>query len=603
MATLTIMVMTITTMTTMSEHGGAGVAALDHASKPSRHEARTAFDPQWPIVGISLIVVAWLALVPLVFLIWQSFMTPAAADTPAQFTWLNYAKVYTSAETFRLLGNSVAFASGAAALSLAIGTALAWMNERTNTPCKSLIYALSVVPLIIPGILFVAAWIMLASPKIGVLNLLLQRAFGTDRIFFDVYTLPGMMWVDGIQHAPVAFLLMSAALRSMDPSLEESALMSGASMFQVARRITLKLALPALAASFLILFVRSIESFENPALLGLPVGIQVFTSSIYEALHTYPSDVGLASTYAIMLLVITSGGICWQSRLATQGSRYATVSGKGFRPRTMDLGGWRYAAGAFFLLYAALVIGLPFLVLVWSSLQRFYSVPSLAALQNVSLANYAAVLDYPNIGPAVRNSIVLSLSTATAVMALTAVIAWLVLRTKIPGRWLLDNIASLPMVMPGLVIGLAIMICYLALGGGIYGTIWILLIAYMTRFLPYGMRFNAASLLQLHKELEESAQLSGADWLTTFRRVVLPLLKPGLIAGWIYIVIVSVRELSSSVLLYSPDSQVLSVVLWELWQNGQYVQLSALGVMMMAALFVFVLAAHLFGRRFGVRDV
>jgi iron(III) transport system permease protein len=579
------------------------VAALDHASQTSHREARAAFDPQWLIIGISLVVVAWLSLVPLVFLVWQSFMTPAAADTPARFTWLNYVNVYTSAETFRLLGNSVAFASGAAALSLAIGTVLAWMNERTNTPFKSLIYALSVVPLVIPGILFVAAWIMLASPKIGVLNLLLQRAFGTDRVFFDVYTLPGMMWVDGIQHAPVAFLLMSAALRSMDPSLEESALMSGASMFQVARRITLKLAFPALAASFLILFVRSIESFENPALLGLPVGIQVFTSSIYEALHAYPSDVGLASTYAITLLVITSGGIYWQSRLAAQGSRYATVGGKAFRPRTMDLGNWRYAAGAFFLLYAALVIGLPFLVLVWSSLQRFYSVPSLAALQNLSLYNYAAVLHYPNIGTAVWNSIVLSLSTATGVMALTVVIAWLVLRTRIPGRWILDNVASLPMVMPGLVIGLAIMVCYLALGGGIYGTIWILLIAYMTRFLPYGMRFNSASLLQLHKELEESALLSGADWLTTFRRVVLPLLKPGLIAGWIYIVIVSIRELSSSVLLYSPDSQVLSVVLWELWQNGQYVQLSALGVMMIAALLVFVLAAQAFGRRFGVRDV
>jgi iron(III) transport system permease protein len=188
-------------------------------------------------------------------------------------------------------------------------------------------------------------------------------------------------------------------------------------------------------------------------------------------------------------------------------------------------------------------------------------------------------------------------------MALTAILGWLVLRTRVPGRWLFDNVVSLPMVMPGLVVGLSIMVCYLALGGGIYGTIWILLIAYMTRFLPYGMRFNSAALLQLHKELEESAQLSGADWFTSFRRIVLPLLKPGLMAGWLYIVIVSVRELYSSVLLYSPDSVVVSVVLWELWQNGQYVQLSALGVMLIAVLFVFVLAAQAFGRRFGVREV
>jgi iron(III) transport system permease protein len=569
----------------------------------ARSTPRGRFDAKWLVIGAAVLVVAWLALLPLFFLVWQSFMTPLAPDMPARFTLSNYVNVYTSSETFRLLGNSVLFAAGAASLSLVLGTALAWMNERTNVPFKSLIYALSVVPLVIPGILFVAAWIMLASPKIGILNLLLQRAFGTDIVFFDVYTLTGMMWVDGIQHAPIAFLLMSATLKSMDPSLEESALMSGASIAQVVRRVTLRLAFPALAAAFLILFVRSIESFENPALLGLPVGIQVFTSSIYEALHAYPSDVGLASTYAITLLAITTGGIYWQSRLSQHGSRYATVSGKGFRPRLLDLGRWRYAAGCFFLVYAALVIGLPFLVLLWSSLQRFYAVPSLAALQHLSLTNYLAIFTYPNIGTAVWNSIVLALCTATAVMAVTAVVGWLVLKTRVPGRWLLDNMASLPMVMPGLVIGLAIMISYLALGGGIYGTIWILLIAYMTRFMPYGMRFNSASLLQLHRELEESAALSGADWLTSFRRIVLPLLKPGLMAGWIYIVIVSLRELSSSVLLYSPDSVVVSVVLWELWQNGQYVQLSALGVMMIAVLFAFVLAAHTVGRRFGVREV
>ena len=564
---------------------------------------RARFDAKWLVIGVCVLIASWLALVPLVFLLWQSFMTPLTADMPAQGTLMNYLRVYGSAETLRLLGNSVEFASGASVLALFIGTALAWMNERTNTPFRSLFYALSVVPLVIPGILFVTAWIMLASPKIGIINLVLQQLFGTDRVFVDVYTLPGMMWVDGIQHAPIAFLLMSAAFRSMDPALEESALMSGASLFDVARRVTLKLAWPAVAASFLILFVRSIESFENPALLGLPVGIEVFTSSIYEALHSYPSDIGLASTYAITLLVITSAGIYWQSRLARHSSRYATVSGKAFRPRVIDLGRWRYAGAAFFLLYAALVIGLPFLVLVWSSLQRFYSVPSLAALKTISFDNYRAVLDYPNIGSAVWNSIVLALVSATLVMALSAVIGWIVLRTRIPGRWILDNIASLPMVMPGLVVGLAIMICYLALPSGIYGTIWILLIAYMTRFLPYGMRFNTASLLQLHKELEESASLAGADWLTTFRRIVLPLLKPGLMAGWIYIVIVSVRELSSSILLYSPGSEVVSVVLWEMWQNGQYVQLSALGVMLIAVLFVFVLVAQLLSKRFGVREV
>ena len=185
---------------------------------------------------------------------------------------------------------------------------------------------------------------------------------------------------------------------------------------------------------------------------------------------------------------------------------------------------------------------------------------------------------------------------------MTSVICWIVVRTKLPGRWLLDNLTSLPMVFPGLVLGLSVMICYLYLDIGIYGTLWIMMIAYVTRFMPYGMRYNMTSMLQIHKELEESAAMSGASWFTTFWRILLPLLKPGLLAGWIYVVVVSVRELSSSVLLYSSGSEVVSIVIWELWQNGQYVELSAFGVMLIAALFVIVMIAQLLGRRFGVSE-
>jgi len=577
------------------------MAALEHALVKPASEARS-FDSKWLIIGVAVLIAAWLALVPLLFLIWQSFMTPAAPGMPALFTLANYTNVYTNSETFRLLGNSLSFASGAAVLSLVIGTMLAWLNERTNTPFKSLVYALSVVPLIIPGILFVTAWIMLASPKIGVLNLLLQRAFDTDQVFFDVYTLPGMMWVDGIQQAPLAFLLMSAAFRSMDPSLEESALMSGASILQVARRVTLRLVFPALAASFLILFVRAIESFEVPALLGLPVGIHVYTSSIYQAIHEYPSQIGLASAYAVTLLLLTSLGIYAQSRLSSQGSRFATVTGKGFRPRTIDLGKWRYLTAAIFILYFVIIVLLPFLVLVWSSLQKFYSVPSWAALNRVTLDAYRTILDYPQFWSTVRNSLFLAFTTATLIMLLGAVISWIVVRTRIRGRWLLDNLSSLPLVFPGLVLGLSIMICYLYLDIGVYGTIWIMLIAYATRFLPYGTRYASTSMVQIHKELEESAAMSGATWATSFRRIVLPLLKPGLLAGWIYVLIVSIRELSSSILLYSPGTEVVSIMIWELWQNGQYVELSALGVMLILLLFCLVMIAQLVGKKFGISE-
>jgi iron(III) transport system permease protein len=346
--------------------------------------------------------------------------------------------------------------------------------------------------------------------------------------------------------------------------------------------------------------VRALESFEVPALLGLPVGIEVYTSAIYDAIHAYPSEIGLASAYGVALLVITSLCVLLNLRIVGRGGRYATVTGKGFRPRVMRIGRWRYVTAVVFLVYVALVVVLPFLVLLWSSLQRFYSVPTLAALKNLTLDSYRSVLAYPAIGTAVVNSIMLALGSATLIMLATSILCWIVVRTKLPGRALLDNLASLPLVFPGLVLGLAIMVCYLALPIGVYGTIWIMLIAYVTRFLPYGMRYNTASLLQVHKELEESAAMSGASLATTFGRIVLPLLKPGLIAGWIYIVIVSIRELASSILLYSPGTEVVSVTIWEMWQNGQYVELSALGVMMILVLFCFVLLAEFFGRRFGV---
>src|SRR5437899_5125758 len=437
-------------------------------------------DSKWLLIGVPIALVVWLSLVPLVFLLWQSFLTPQTASRPAVFTLENFETAYLSAETFRLFFNSVQFATGTAAFSLCLGTALAWMNERTNTPFKRLFFALSLIPLVIPGILFTVSWIMLASPKIGILNVWLQWLFGTDAVFFDIYTMTGMIWTDGLHYSPMAFLLMTAAFRSMDPSLEESAMMSGASILQIAWKITLKLSWPAALGSLLILFVRSLESFEVPALLGLPVGIQVYTSSIYQAIHQYPSQVGLAAAYAITLLLITSVGIYFQSRLAYQGAKYSTVTGKGFRPRTVDLGTWRYFTAALFIAYFVIIVLLPFLVLVWSSLQKFYSAPSWAALSRLSLDSYRTILDYPQFWSTVRNSLFLALTTAVIIMLIGAVISWVVVRTKVPGRWILDNLASLPLVFPGLVLGLAIMICYLYLDIGVSGTIWIMLIAYVT---------------------------------------------------------------------------------------------------------------------------
>jgi iron(III) transport system permease protein len=554
------------------------------------------------VIGLCVALTVYIAVIPLGFLLWQSFFTPQTASKAAEFTFENYTSAYGSSDTLRLFWNSLKFAFGASLFAFVLGTALAWMNERTNTPFKTLFFALSIIPLIIPGILFTVAWILLGSPKIGIINLALQNWVGLEQPLFNVYSLSGMIWVDGLHYSPMAFLLMTAAFRAMDPSLEESATMSGANIFQVARRVTLKLTWPAILATLLVLFVRAIESFEVPALLGLPVGIHVFTSAIYQAVHRYPSQIGLASAYGMTLLVITTIGVYFVSRLSSRGSKYATMTGKGFRPRKIDLGAWRWAAAAIFIAYFLLIVVLPFAVLLWSSFQRFYSVPSWQALHNLTLDPYRFIFTYPNLARSVWNTLILSLGSATVIMLVTSVICWIVVKTKLPGRWLLDNVASLPMVFPGLVLGLSIMIFYLNVDIGIYGTIWIMFIAYITRFMPYGLRYNTTSMLQIHKELEESAAMSGASWGTTFRRIILPLLKPGLVAGWIYVMIVSIRELSSSILLYSPGTEVLSITIWELWENGQYVELSALGVLFILALFVLVMLAQWLGRKFGVEE-
>src|SRR3984893_1826959 len=290
--------------------------------------------PLWTplLIGIAIALVGWLALVPLGFMLWQSVLSPETASSAARFTLNNYRTAYASADTARLFANSLQFALGSALLAFSLGTLLAWINERTDTPFKVLFFALTLVPLIIPGILFTVSWIFLGSPKIGIVNLVLQRVFATDTVFINIYSIPGMIWVDGLHYSPMAFLLMTAAFRAMDPALEESALMSGATLPRILWRITLRLATPATAAALLILFVRALESFEVPALLGLPVGIEVYTSAIYDAIHAYPSEIGLASAYGVALLLVASLCIYAQSRVSADVGKFSTVTGKGFRP-------------------------------------------------------------------------------------------------------------------------------------------------------------------------------------------------------------------------------------------------------------------------------
>jgi iron(III) transport system permease protein len=506
-----------------------------------------------------------------------------------------------NSQSGRMLLNSIWFAFGSAALALVTGAFLAYVQVRTDVPFKGLLFAASLVPLIVPGILYAASWIFLGDPSIGLVNtLFFEPLFGVSPV--NVFSVWGMIWVQGLHLAPVAFLLMVAAFRAMDPSLEESAIMSGASRLTVLKRITVPLMRPALISAALLMFVQSLESFEVPGLLGLQNGIYVFTSRIYFVLRAYPIDYGAAGAYALGLLAIAAAGVLFAGWLQRNARNYQTVTGKAFRPRPIELGRARPWVGAAVVLYFFLTVVLPVGVLVYASLLRFYAAPSMQTIRTMTLDNYAHVLRMPLASTALKNSLVLGIGAATVVMLLTAVASWVVVRTQLPGRRLLDLLAFTPIVIPGLVLGLALSFVYLRVPLPIYGTLLILLISYCTRYLPYGMRYASSAMAQMSRELEESAMVCGASWLQTFRRVLVPLASSGILAGWVYILVVSFRELSSTILLYSPGTEVLSVLIWEQFENGQFTTLAAIGVCMVSILVTLVFVAYRLGARVGVQS-
>lgn len=567
------------------------------------------------LLGATLFVL-YLAGVPLVMLLYGSIRSAPIGEPGAMYTIDNYIKAYFDREFYVLLLNSIYYGLGTAGLTFVIGTFLAWVSERTNTPLKKIFVVMSLIPFIIPGILSTIAWILLLSPKIGLINLVVKDVLGLASSPFNIYTMRGMVWAESIHLYPLVFLLMSAAFRNMDTSLEEAALTAGSSTFATLRRVTLPLMRPAMFSVLLINFVRGIEAFEVPALIGVPARIPVFTTKIFLAIHQFPSDFGLAGAYAVTLLVISTAGVLIYGRITRGEERYATVTGKGYRPRVIDLGPWKYfTLGVSFFIFLLAVI-LPVFVLLWSSFIPYYGVPSRELMAKMTLANYAYILNYPLALTAFKNSFYLSVGSATLVMLLTSIIAWITVKTRLPGRAFLDNMTFIPIAMPGIVLGVSLIWVYLTIPNvvkeyfgefaakpfEIYGTLWVLLLAYMTKFMPYGIRAASASMIQINKELEEASLAAGGTWFQTFRKVILPLLMPGFTAGWIYISIIALRELSTSILLYSYNSTVLSIMAFDLWEGGQYTYVCALGVLMVLLLIAMAFVAKKLGARLGIAE-
>jgi iron(III) transport system permease protein len=545
-------------------------------------------------VGAAIVVIALLTVVPVGYLLWQTFVSAG------ELTLERVRAAYAAPGLGRMVANTALFTAGSTILAVGVGTALAFLIMRTDLPTRRLFFAAALAPLALPGVLYAVAWIFLASPRSGLLNVLLEPAVGPGT--FDIFTLGGMIFVEGLHLTPLAFLLIAAALRSMDAELEESAFVTGVGVFATVRRVTLPLVRPAISAALLIVAVRAVGTFAVPALLGLPGRVPVFTSKIWASLDRYPPDIAAAAAYSTSLLAITAAGLLIHARLWRRGRSFQAITGKGSRPGRIPLGRWRSPAVAFVSAYAFVAAVLPLLALVHVSTQRFFTAPGRESLSNSTLDAYTTVLGNEGIARAALNSLVLAVGAATGVIVLGALASWLVLRTDAPGRRLLDAVTFLPIAFPGLVLAVAVLFVYVRVPIPVYGTLWILLVAYLTIFLPYGMRYASVSMAQVGRDLEESAHTSGVGWWSTFRRIMLPLALPGLAAGWLFVMIASVRELSASILLYSSGTEVLAVSIWEQYSNGRFPEVAAIGVLMVAALTGLAIVAYRLGARSGLLE-
>lgn len=570
-------------------------AALEARRWPSSLNTRNV------ILVLVTALVAFLAVIPLFFLLWNSFKDISGGRV-ADFglgNWSlgNFLQAYSKPETFIYLGNTFYFAIGSLVVALIFGGAIAFLVERTNTPLRNLIYGMMFVPLIMPGMLKAIAWVLLLSPSVGLLNKA-WMSLGFSHAIFNAYSMPAMWWVEGLSMSPLVFFMLGAALRAMDPSLEEAAYTSGAGKATTLFRVTLRLMSPILASVALLLFVRGLESLEVPLIMGSGEGIMVYATQIYFSLKVYmPPRYAEAYVFSIITLLLAFVGLFFYQRLLARSERYVTVTGKGYRPRLLDLGRWRPLASGFVLFFLFVAFVLPFLVLLWVSLIPYLALPSAEALTRVSLNNYAELFARRDFGLVMKNTAILAGIVGVGGIVLALVVSWIVIRLKPRGARVLDTVAFLPFAVPSIALAFSFMVLFLRLPVPIYGTIWILVLAHLIRYLPMATRFTHSGLAQIHKELEEAAATSGAGFVVVMRRILIPLLLPSLIAGGLYILMLTVKVFSIAAVLYNPKTTVFSVYIFQLWDRGGANEVGALAVVMIIVLTALTIVSRRLAQR------
>lgn len=575
-----------------------GYATDEIAAGSRRREGWARFKVS-PLVAALAAILLILIVPPTWFLIEASVHTTRPDGSFDQFTLRYFQQVFSSPYFLSSLRNTALYATGTAVVAIALGVVQALIVERTNTPGRKFVFLGAVVSLGVPHVLYVVAWLLLLG-RAGPVNELIELLRGSPGAgpALDVYSMWGMILIEGVGFAPLTFLLMSAVLRSTDASFEEASMMSGAGPLKTFRSITLRMGLPGVLALLLLIFIRAFESFEVPALVGLAGNVTVLTTNIYQsAKATGAPNYGEVGAYSVCLLMIVVGLLFWHHRLSHHAQQFQTITGKGYRPRVINLGRARYFTAALLVVILFLVILLPIGMLVFASLQPFYEGLTLESFGRLTLDNYAVVLKQGSFQDAIGNTLLLGAATATAVVPFTALCAWLAVRRR-PGAWLLDQIATAPLIFPAIVMSVAFLHVFVNLPIPIYGTMLSVIIASAVRYLPYGMRYAYAGVLQIHADLEDAATTSGAGPAFIFIRVVLPLISAALVSCWLFVFLLAVQSVALPLLLVGPGTEIVAVTLFDLWQNGQVTELAAMGVMWGAFMLVVSTCFHLTTRRY-----
>jgi iron(III) transport system permease protein len=555
------------------------------------------------IYGVVVLVTAAIAVL-LATVVWLSFISGIPGDPQLGYTLGNYADVLFDPFTYRVLVNTFLFAFVTLVVAFSLALPIAWLMERTDFPGKPVVFTLMTTALLIPGFAVALGWVFLLHPRIGVINQMLIALLDLKAAPFNVATIFGMGLIEGLSLTPLAFIMTSVVLRAMDPALEEAAAMSGATPWQATWKVTLRVLFPGLLAAAIYVTAVCFAAFDVPAVLGLTNRIFTFSTYVFrqltptEGLPEY-GDVATLGVIMLVFAVLMSWGY---RRLQREAPRYAVVTGKAYRPRIAPLGRLKWPAIAFVAGYFTVAQLMPLIMLGWVSALPYLQLPSAAALAEVSLNNFWTI-PADLLVRSVKNTIFLMLVVPTITVAISVAVSWVVLRSKARGRGVFDFFAFLPVTVPPIVFSIAtLLLALFAINRivPIYGTIWILVLVYVVARLSYGTRMTNNAMLQIHHELDEAAQVSGAGTGGVLRSVLVPLLAPSMLYAWIWIALLTYRELTLPVVLASHDNLPFSILVWSYVQSSSYGRASAAALMMLALMLPLLFLYWTVARRIGI---